>query len=97
MALQAKQVHLATLKQARIRGAVRGMASGTTVDLYHWVLEDKWAGLVGVALEADVVACGRGAELAHFESAVLIVAIGALYKTFVDAMVEGTGERLLYF
>ena len=60
------------------------------------MLEDKWAGLVGVALEADGVARGRGAELARFESAVLIVTIGALYKTFVNPMMEGTGKGLLY-
>src|SRR5262249_50177846 len=53
-------------------------------------------GLVGVALEADGVARGRSAELARFESAVLIVAINALDQAFVNAMVEGTGECLLH-
>ena len=72
------------------------MAGGTTVDLYDRVLEDKGPGLVGVAFEADGVARGRGAELARFESAVRIMAIDALYKTFVNAMVEGAGEGLLH-
>jgi hypothetical protein len=72
------------------------MAGGTTVDLYDRVLEDKGPGLVGVALEADGVARGGSAELARFESAVRIVAIDALYKAFINAMVEGTGECLLH-
>src|SRR5262245_18881018 len=72
------------------------MAGGTTVDLYDRVLEDKGPGLVGVALEADSVARGRSAELPRFESAVRIVAIDALYKAFVNAMVEGTGKCLLH-
>src|SRR5262249_15157143 len=96
MALQAKEIHLAELEQARSRRAMRGMGGGATVDLYHRVLEDKGPGLVGVALEADGVARGRSAELARFESAVLIVAINALDQAFVNAMVEGTGECLLH-
>src|SRR5262249_35061999 len=90
------EIHLAALEQARIRRAMRGMAGGTTVDLYHRGVEDKGPGLVGVALEADGVARGRGAELARFESARLIGAINALDQAFVNAMVEGTGECLLH-
>jgi len=97
MALQTQQVDLAALEQARIRGAVRSVAGGTTVDLYDRVFEYEWAGLVGVALETDGVACRCGAKLTRFESAVLVVAIRAFYKALVDPMVEGPGERLLHF
>jgi hypothetical protein len=72
------------------------MAGGTAVNLYDRVLEDKWAGLVRVALVANGVARGRGAKLARLESAVRIVAISAIYNAFVDAMVERTGECLLH-
>jgi len=56
MALEAKKVDLAALEEAGVRRAVRRVARGATIDLYNWMLEDKWAGLLGMALKANGVA-----------------------------------------
>jgi|SRR5690242_13172479 len=50
-----------------------------------------------MAFEADGILCGGCAELACQESAVLVVAVRALYQAFVYAMVEGAVELLFGF
>ena len=96
MALQAQQVHLGALQQARIRRAVRRMARGAAFDLHRFVLVDERPGLVRVALEAHQILRARRAQLPRQESTVRIVAIVALHESFVHAMVECPVELLLY-
>src|SRR5690348_5014559 len=65
------------------------MAGHAAFGLNRFMLEDEGAALVHVAGEADGVLGSGGAKLRLAESAMGIVAIGALHEAFVDAMVHG--------
>ena len=95
VALQAQQVHLAYLEQARIGRSVRHMTGGATLGFHRQVLIDKGTPLVGVALEADLVQVGTGSELMELFRAMGIVTIAADEKPLVDAMPERTAELCL--
>ena len=56
------------------------------------VLIDEWPSFVDMTLEADGVLRGGGPQLPGQESAMGVVAIVTLQKTFVDAVVIGFGE-----
>jgi hypothetical protein len=65
------------------------VASLATFDFHDLVLEDVGSLFVGVAFEARDILRGRGAQLVSPDSAMRIVAIGALNEAFIHAMVEG--------
>lgn len=89
VALQAKKVHLAHAQQPRIGGSVRIVAAHTAFGFDRDMLEDKWALLVRMAAIANrLLVCGS-AQLTVQESAVRIVAIGALDQAFVYAVMKG--------
>lgn len=97
MALEAHKVDLTALEKTRVRGTVRGMASGAAFGFYDWVLVDKRSGLFGVALEADGVLRSRGAQLTIEKSAVRIVTIATLHEPFVYAVMKCAIELLFRF
>ena len=64
------------------------MARDAALDFYRFVLEYEWTGFVCVALEADRVLRRGGAQLPREETAVRIVAVIALHKSFIHAVME---------
>ena len=54
-----------------------------------------WPRFVRVTREANQVLRCRGPQLTRLESAMLIVAVGALHQSFVHSMMEGPVELLL--
>lgn len=92
MTLQAEQVHLVGSEKSRAGGPMRGMAADTAFRLHRQVLVNERSTLVGVAFETHLVLRRARSELPRHESAVLVVAIGALNQAFVDPVVEGTCE-----
>ncbi len=76
----------------RIRPTVHQMAGFAAIHLHRRVLVNKRPLLVDMALEADLVLCGRGPQLVRFHGSMRVVAIGALHQTLVHAMVEGHVE-----
>ena len=97
MALQAHQVHLAALQQARIRRSMRSVAGYAALYLDRRMLVHKRPGLFCVALKAHRILRGSGPQLARQESAMRIMAIAALHEPFVNTMVKSARELLLCF
>jgi len=89
MALQAQHVNVAEFQQVRIRGTVHDMARRASLGFHRSMLEYEWPLLIGVAGEADHILRGRAPDLFRPYGPVRIVAIGALNKALVHAMVEG--------
>jgi len=63
VALQAKQVDLAALQHPRIRRPVRCMTGNTSLGFDWNMLKSEGSGLVGMALEADLILRRRSAQL----------------------------------
>lgn len=96
MALQTKDIEVARLEQMRIGRAMWRMARFAAFCLDCWMLENERSLLVHVTRKADgVPRCGR-AQLLADESSVGVVAIGALNKAFLNAMVERHIELRLH-
>jgi len=85
---QAKLIDIARLEHVRIRRAVRRMAGLAAFHLDRLMLVDKWPALIGVAGKAHRVLGGRGADLLGLDCAVRIVAVAALHKPLVHAVVK---------
>jgi len=92
VALKAKQVDVAAREQARVCRAVRDVACGASFGKLRGMLEDEWAGLFDMALQADGILAGGGAQLRICEAAMLVVAIGALDQLFVNPVMKGLGK-----
>ena len=90
--LETHRIHLAAREQARIGGAVRDMTRDAALDLHRLVFENKGTRLIGMAGEANRVLSRRGAQLSGYETAVLIVTVGAFHQAFIDAMVKRLAE-----
>lgn len=97
VAFQAKQIYVAALEQTRIAGAVRRMAGDAALSLDGRVLPGEGTCFVSVAVKANLVLGGGGAQLTRQEAAVLVVAVGAIDQAFIHPMVEGLGEIRLHF
>src|SRR6266542_994996 len=96
VALQTQDVDRADAQLARVHRAMRRMAAAASDLLDRYVLEDKRALLVEVALVAHLHAAVGLPQLPVAESAVRVVAVRALDQAHVYAMPEGAGElRLL--
>ncbi len=89
VALEAEQVHRAQTQHVGVWSAVRDMARLAALRLDGIVLENEGALLIRVALKADGVLLRGGAHLVRFDGAVRVVAIRAVDKPFVHAMVKG--------
>ena len=92
MTLEAQEVHVAPAQQAGIRGPVRRVAGNATFRLHRSVLKSEWTGLIGMAIEADLVLRRSGAQLLGNETTVLVVAIAAVDEPFIHFVVKGLGE-----
>ena len=97
VALHAQDVDVGEFQKMDVGGAVRRMAGHAAFGLDRGVLEDEGTALIDVAGEADGVLGGGGAKLRLAESAMGIVAIGALHEAFVDAVMHGHIELSLVF
>ena len=95
VALQAQQIYLADLEQARIGGSVWHMTGGATLAFDRKVLIDKRSPFIGMTLEADLVLVGSGSELMGLFRTMGIVTIAANEKSLIDAVPEGTAELCL--
>lgn len=92
MALQAERVHIAHLQQAGIRRAMRRVATGAAVRLYHGVFIDEWPSRLRVTLGADHVLISDSSELVALERAMWIVTVSAFEQPFIDRVMEGLLE-----
>ncbi len=77
MALEAEDIDLIDLQQTRINRPVRLVAGLTALGLYRHMFEYERPLQVAMALEADRVLSGFGAQRTTERRAVLIVAIRA--------------------
>jgi hypothetical protein len=73
------------------------MASHATLSLDRGVLKGKRPGFISVAGETNRVFRGGGTQLAPHKAAMLVVAIRAVDKPFIHAMVERLGKIRLDF
>ena len=92
---QTKEVYLRALQQSRIGGAVRRMAGRAAFYLHDLVFIHERSRFVRVTLETNLVLRSRSPQLPGQESAMRIVAIGALHQAFVHSMVEWPVELLV--
>src|ERR1700687_3505906 len=97
VALQAHQVHLAALQQARVGRTVRSMAGNASFGLDRRMFMNKWPCFLRMAFETDGILGRCRPQLTGLEPAVRIVTITALHHAFVDAVVKGTVELLFGF
>jgi hypothetical protein len=67
------------------------MADSATFDL-GFMLVDEGPLLFNVALVANLVVTVGSTELMSQKSSMSVVAVGALYQSFIDAMMEWPGE-----
>ena len=88
MALQTERIGARAGQHARIGRAVRDVARGASLDLDGFVLEDKWATFVAMALEANHILVRRRPKLTVSRSSVRIVAIIALDQPLYYAVME---------
>jgi len=95
MALQAKHVHHAQLKESRIGGTVGHVATAAALGLHRYVLVDERPLFVDVALVADGVPARQGPQLTRGRRSVRIVTVVALHQAFVDPVVIGFGKICL--
>ncbi len=96
MAFQAEQVDVTAAQQPWIGRSVRRVTCYATFSLDRRVLKCERAGLVRVAVEAELVLRGRGAQLMRKETAVRVVAVAAGHKSFIHLVVERLGEIRLH-
>ncbi len=92
VALEAEQVDGAQTQHVRVWSAVGNVAGLAALRLDGIVLENEGALLIRVALKADGVLLRGCAHLMRLDGAVRVVAIRAVDKPFVHAMVKGHFE-----
>src|SRR6185503_19491474 len=80
-----------------ICGAMRRMTRNAAFRLDRRMLVNKWTLLVGVTLDAGCIGSCRKSCLLQLETAVWIVAVGALHRAFEHFVVEGHIELVFYF
>ena len=98
VALQGKAgLRCCALQQPRIRRTVRRMAGHATFSLDGRVFPGEGAGLVRVAVEADLVLRSGGTQLVPQKTTVLVVAIAAGNQVLHSRVVERLGEIRLGF
>src|SRR5215471_7507489 len=88
MTLETQQIDIAAAQQPRIRRSMRRMASDAPFDFHRSMLEREWAGLVGMAIEAELILRCSRAELLRQETAMLIVAVAAGQESLIHTMVK---------
>jgi hypothetical protein len=88
MTLETQQIDIAATQQPRIRRSMRRMASDAPFDFHRRVLERERTGLVGMAIEAELILRGGRAELLRQETAMLIVAVAARQQSLVHTMMK---------
>src|SRR3974390_1903149 len=87
MALQAQEVDLTDPQETWIVRPVRRVATGASFGLHGYVFIDKGALLVGVTFHANLISTGKSPDLPQCGCAVNVVAIAAVDKTFIHAVV----------
>lgn len=88
MALQAKQIDIATSQQPGIGRTVWRVASHASFCLNRRMLKRKRTSFVCVAIKAKLVLSSRGAQLMCQEPAMRIVAVAACYQAFIHFVME---------
>ena len=88
MALIAQGGNRRHVQQPRVLRAVRCMAGRATLGPDRSVLERERPAHIRVAFCADRILVGRVSEIDQIESAVRVVAIGALDQAFIHPVVE---------
>src|SRR5580693_4194349 len=71
------------------------MARRAAFDFDRFMFEREWSRFFRVARETNQILRPRSAQLARLETAMRIVAVGALHQSFVHAVMEGPVELLL--
>jgi hypothetical protein len=90
--LETEQVHSADSQHARVGRTVWTVAALTSFGFHRDVLINERPLFVGVALVANLISTWQRANLTQGGSAVRIVAVAALDKSFVDAVVIGLAK-----
>jgi uncharacterized membrane protein len=74
---------------------MRRVADRAAFDLHRFVFIDEGSGFIGMTLEANQIFGRRGSQLPGQESAMRVVAVGAIQEAFIDAVMEGPRKLLL--
>jgi hypothetical protein len=91
MATNAQQIHLVLNEHPLVGGPMWRVASLAALD-FGFVLIHEGALFIDVALVANFVLTGHGAQLVALESPMRVVAVIALHQSFVYTMVKRTRE-----
>jgi len=97
VARQTQLVHASELQQSRVGRAMRRVTCRATFGFERRVFVNKRPLLVGMALYAGGVGAGGQSCLLEFETAVGVVTIAALHRSFEHLVVEGLVEVGLNF
>jgi energy-converting hydrogenase Eha subunit C len=91
MATNAQQIHLVLNEHPLVGRPMWRVASLAALD-FGFVLIHEGALFIDVALVANFVFTGHGAQLVALESPMRVVAVIALHQSFIHAMVKGAYE-----
>ena len=97
VALKAKLPYRTPFEHLRVIRAVRCMARSATFGLERGMFERERALHLRVATEAGLVRSQRDSGLLALKSAVRVVAIAAVHRSFKHFMAEGFRELCLHF
>ena len=92
---QTELSHTAGNQQARVRRTVWCVTGNAAVGFHRRVFVNKRSLFVGVTLDARRVSAGRESGLFELETAVRIVAIAALHRSFQHFVMERQVELVL--
>ena len=85
---QTKLRHAAGRQQPRIGRAVRRVTRDASFGLHRRMFISEWTLLVRVTLNASRIGAGRQSRLLEFKTAMRIVAITALHRSFENLVME---------
>ena len=94
---QTKLRHAAGYQQPRIGRAVRRMTGYAPFGLNRGMFVNKWTLLVCVTLNASRIGAGRESGLFEFKTAMRVMAITALHRSFEHLVMERQIELVLRF
>ena len=95
MTLQAQEIDLAHAKKTWIVRSVWRVATGASFGLHGYVFVYKRSLFLGVAFQANLIPTGKSSDLSQGGRAVNIVAVAAMDKAFIHAVVISLGEICL--
>ena len=95
MAFETELTDRCTFQHFWVARSMWNVASGAALELCRCMFESEWPLLAAMAFDACYVGTDRELGLLRFKTAVSVVTIAALHRTFKDFVVEWFGELRL--